>query len=223
MQTMPGIDGVVALGDPWPEGVDAVVPAMTLPHLLGTDTVEDIPWDGPYLSGDKARFASPNDGTLRVGLCWAGQSRPDARMAEVDRRRSVRLEQMAPLAKVPGVRFVSLQIGDGLSQVIAPPGMHVQDYSQSLEDFYDTACLIATLDLVISVDTAVAHLAAAMGKPVWLLSRFDNCWRWLGKRADSPWYPSLVQFCQPRWGDWEPVMMEVARKLSALTALRVAV
>jgi len=91
------------------------------------------------------------------------------------------------------------------------------DWTDELHDFSDTAALIEALDLVISVDTAGAHLAGALGKPVWVLSRFDGCWRWLLDRTDSPWYPSLRLFRQPARGDWAPVITEIREQLDLLT------
>ena len=121
----------------------------------------------------------------------------------MDRRRSLRLSQFAPLAEVPGVVFVSLQKGEPAAQAkTPPPGMRLIDWTTELKDFADTAALAECLDLVISVDTAVAHLAGALGKPVWVLNRFDTCWRWLVGREDSPWYPTMRLFRQPRFLDW---------------------
>jgi hypothetical protein len=137
----------------------------------------------------------------------------------VDRRRSVRLAQLAPLAAVPGVTFVSLQKGDAATQAADPPaGMRLLDWTETLQDFADTADLVAALDLVISVDTAVAHLAGGLGVPVWLLSRYNGCWRWLNHRAESPWYPSMRLFHQPSRGDWGSVMQEVAACLAVRAA-----
>ena len=96
-----------------------------------------------------------------------------------------------------------------------PEGLRLTDHMEEMEDFADTAALIANLDLVISVDTAVAHLAAALGKPVWVLDRFDQCWRWLSGRRDSPWYPTLRLYRQPHQGDWDSVLAEIANDLRA--------
>jgi hypothetical protein len=101
--------------------------------------------------------------------------------------------------------------------------MVVHDFTAELHDFSDTAALIVGLDLVISVDTAVAHLAGGLGKPVWLMNRFDSCWRWLTERRDSPWYPTLTQFRQPTPGDWESVVEAVVGDLTAWTGQRVPV
>ncbi len=115
--------------------------------------------------------------------------------------------------------FVSLQKGEPAAQATEPPpGMALADDTASLADFADTAALVEALDLVISVDTAVAHLAGALGKPVWLLNRYDTDWRWMLDRDDSPWYPSLRQFRQPSPGDWETVIGEVREALRRLAA-----
>jgi hypothetical protein len=154
-------------------------------------------------------------GGLKIGLVWAGGSRPELPWAAaVDGRRSMTLKQMAPLAGLAGVSFVSLQKDGPAAQAADPPaGLVLHDFTAELEDFTDTAALIAVLDLVISVDTAVAHLAGALGKPVWLLNRFDSCWRWLLDRDDSPWYPGLRQFRQKSAGDWAGVMADVRTAL----------
>ncbi len=132
---------------------------------------------------------------LRIGLAWAGN--PDL---PADRRRSLAPDRLAPLFDLPGVHFFSLQKGGPA----APEAFPLTDLMGDVQDFADTAALVANLDLVISVDTAVAHLAAALGKPVWLLNRFDSCWRWQAVRRDSPWYPTLRLYRQPRPGDWAP-------------------
>jgi ADP-heptose:LPS heptosyltransferase len=135
----------------------------------------------------------------------------------MDRRRSLAPERLRPLFAVPGIRFVSLQKdatarpGDPL-----PGDLPAFDAMQLGDDFADTAALIAQLDLVIAVDSAVAHLAGALGQPVWLLDRFDPCWRWLEDRRDSPWYPTLRLFRQPRAGDWDSVLAAVTDALSRL-------
>jgi ADP-heptose:LPS heptosyltransferase len=118
---------------------------------------------------------------------------------------------------VAGVSFVSLQKGEPARQAAdPPPGLRLRDDTVELCDFADTAALIEALDLVISVDTSVAHLAGALGKPVWLLNRHDTCWRWLLGRDDSPWYPTLRQFRQPAPGDWQAVMARVRDALAKL-------
>jgi hypothetical protein len=119
------------------------------------------------------------------------------------------LERFAPLAEVPGVSLVSLQKGAAAAQVRASSALRLHDFTADLQDFADTAALVASLDLVISVDTSVVHLAGALGRPVWLLDRFDNCWRWLRGREDSPWYPTLRLFRQTAPGDWDGVIARV--------------
>jgi Flp pilus assembly protein TadD len=218
--TLPGLAGITALGDPLP-AYHGHAALMSVPRLFGTG-LATIPGK-PYLAADPARAEQwrrrlaglPG---LRVGLVWAGGLRPDRPWAlAVDRRRSTSLAQMAPLAAVPGVSFLSLQKDQPAAQAAhPPPGLVLHDFTAELKDFTDTAALIEALDLVISVDTAVAHLAGALGRRVWLLNRFDTCWRWLLDRNDSPWYPSLRQFRQPRPGDWASVMDEVRSALAGL-------
>ena len=116
---------------------------------------------------------------------------------------------LAALAGVAGVTFISLQVGDA-----PPPGLDIVDWANELTDFAETAALIASLDLVISVDTAVAHLAGAMGRPVWLLNRFDTDWRWMDGRDDSIWYPTMRQFRQESLGDWDGALERVASALA---------
>lgn len=216
-RTTPGVDGVVVFGEKVPDGVDYAIPMLSAPRICGT-TIETIPWYGPYFKVDANRTFMWRERLKRlppgllVGVCWAGMSRSGNAAAEnVDRKRSTSLSMFAPLALVPGVSWVSLQKGPPSSQVNVPPrGMTIGDWTEECDDFADTAALIECLDLVITVDTAVVHLAAAMGKPTWLLSRWDGCWRWLENRSDSPWYPSLRQFTQPGPGQWEPMMQNVA-------------
>ncbi|MGA2443672.1 MAG: glycosyltransferase family 9 protein, partial [Tepidisphaeraceae bacterium] len=147
----------------------------------------------------------PRGELLQAGLAWSGSA--DNRN---DRNRSIPLERFSQLSGVEGVRFHSLQT--------APPpaagGIELSDWSAALKDFAETAGLIENLDLVISVDTAVAHLAGAMGKPVWLLIPFPPDWRWLLEREDSPWYPTIRLFRQETPGDWGSVIRRVAGELS---------
>jgi hypothetical protein len=118
------------------------------------------------------------------------------------------------LFECPGVSFVSLQKNDDPHSKKSNPRLH--DWTDELQDFADTAALMDALDLVISVDTSVVHLAGALGKPVWLLNRYDTCWRWLLNRNDSPWYPTLRQFRQPAPGDWNSVLLSVRAALREL-------
>jgi len=190
-----------------------------LPLALGT-TLATVPSALCYLRADAAQAASwrarldaLDRPGLRVGLVWAGNPRPlSPAAAAVDRRRSVPPAMLAPLVAVPGVHFVSLQ----KTGPAAPAAFGLTDCMAEVTDFADTAALVQNLDLVISVDTAVAHLAAALGRPVWLLDRFDHCWRWLAGRADSPWYPTLRVYRQPQPDDWASVVADVARDLRSL-------
>ena len=223
MRGMPGID-VVQAGDGAPPSHDFQCPFSGLPGVFGA-TTRNVPGN-PYLAADPALTAAwsvrlPEDG-LRVGLVWAGQARQWLQgFASVDRRRSAGLAAFTPLATVRGVRFVSLQAGTAAAQGQDPPlGMELTDLMQSVSDFADTAAIIANLDAVISVDTSVAHLAGAMGKPVFLLDRYDNCWRWLHGRTDTPWYPSMTIFRQPRPGDWGTPMNRAASALMPLAIFR---
>jgi hypothetical protein len=134
----------------------------------------------------------------------------------IDKRRSMRLADMEPLFRVPGCSFVSLQLGAPASQMQLLDGVALHDVSDRLNEWADTAALITGLDLVIAVDTAVAHLAGALGIPVWMLNRFDSCWRWLLNREDSPWYPSMRQFRQSKAGDWNEVIRRVSQALGEL-------
>jgi tetratricopeptide (TPR) repeat protein len=196
---------------------------MCLPRLLETDA-QTVPAEVPYLAASPAKVArwagrlGPASDRLRVGLVWAGASRKhDPKANAIDRRRSLTLESLAPLAEVPGVEFVSLQMGEPAEQARqARAGLRLIDLTAEIGDFEDTAALIGHLDLVISVDTSVAHLAGALGKPVWMLNRFDTCWRWLREGETSAWYPSLRQFRQPAPGDWTPVIAAVREALARL-------
>ncbi len=214
---------VVAQGDPLPP-FDRRSPLLSMPLAFGT-TLATIPAAMPVLRHDPARTAAwrarlaayPG---LKVGLVWSGNPRPDQPAAHaVDKRRSMRLAQMAPLAGVSGITFISLQKDTPSAQAADPPeGMALLDWTDALQDFADTADLVAALDLVISVDTAVAHLAGGLGVPVWLLSRYNGCWRWLNHRPDSPWYASMRLFHQPSRGDWASVMRAVAQELAGRAA-----
>jgi tetratricopeptide (TPR) repeat protein len=212
----PGFPG----GDSLPP-FDLHCPLMSLPLAFGT-TLDTIPAAAAYLRADPAlaarwreRFAAER--RPRVGLVWAGGVRPGIPEAiATDRRRSLALAQLAPLAEIAGIAWCSLQKGAPAAQARQPPaGMALVDPMDAVEDFADTAALVAALDLVISVDTSVAHLAAGLGKPVWLLSRFDGCWRWLLERDDSPWYPGLRLYRQRVPGDWEPTIARLRHDLAA--------
>ena len=154
--------------------------------------------------------------TFKVGVAWAGK--PEHKN---DRNRSCPLSVFAPLAQVRGVTFYSLQKGEAARQVADPPeGVTLVDMTAEVTDFAETAALISNLDLVISVDTAVVHLAGAMGKPIWTLLPFVSDWRWLLNREDSPWYPTMRLFRQERLGDWLGVFARVAEALQSVVSIR---
>jgi len=215
---VPGLSAVLAQGDA-PPPYDVHCPLMSLPHhLCVTVDAASLHGAAPYLTVSAAAAlewrqrvnASPG---LKVGLVWAGNSREhDAQHAAIDARRSIPLACMAPILSTRGCSFFSLQKGPASAE-LRDSGAKIRDFSLQWSDFADTAALLANLDLVISVDTAVAHLAGALGKPIWLLNRHDSCWRWLWGRDDSPWYSSLRQFRQPAPGDWQPVIAAVAMAL----------
>jgi tetratricopeptide (TPR) repeat protein len=238
LRLLTGLEGVSQLieeGQPLPP-FELHCPLLSLPLAFGT-RLDTIPAGVPYLFADQTQAAdwaarlrdetSETSKTLKVGLVWAGGHRPHVpELRKNDARRSVSLQQLSPILDVPGVQFYSLQIGPAAQQLRAmqdelDPGPHVVDYTGDLMDFADTAALVTNLDLVISVDTSTAHLAGAMGRPVWILNRFDTCWRWLLERDDSPWYPGARLFRQPSLGDWDSVIGRVRAALQALVAARV--
>jgi tetratricopeptide (TPR) repeat protein len=224
LSRLPGVLKIVARGDRLPP-FDLHCPLLGLPRAYGT-TLDTIPAAAPYLSADPTLAASWRerldrlDG-LRVGLVWA--SNPDSLQdaaGQRDRRdKSISPDQLSLLTELEELSFVSLQKAEAAAQTRKhPKGLIVHDWTDELEDFADTAALVDGLDLVISVDTAVAHLAGALGKPVWLMNRFDTDWRWLLNRDDSPWYPQLRQFRQPAPGDWISVIAKVRDALQRLVA-----
>jgi tetratricopeptide (TPR) repeat protein len=203
LRAVPGVDRVVPMGDALPQH-DVICPLLSLPRLFGT-TLDSIP--PPLAYADACPAAPDSSGLLRVGLVWAGN--PDF---PLDAQRSLPVAALSALAGIPRVQFHSLQ----MPPAALPPDLGLIDLMEGVQDFADTAARVAGLDLVIAVDTAVAHLAATMGKPVWLLCRFRGCWRWLHDRADSPWYPSLRVVRQTRLKDWSGVLAEVRRDLEAI-------
>ncbi len=204
LATCAGIDRLLPEGADLPP-FDVQAPLLSLPRILRT-TLASIPANIPYLSADpdlRARWRQSLSGVadFKVGIAWQGN--PGHKR---DRQRSVPLAAFAPLAEAPGVRLVSLQKGPGHEQLTElAERLRVLDLTDELEDFADTAALLSNLDLVITVDTAVAHLAGAMGIPVWVALPIVPDWRWLLERQDSPWYPTMRLFRQTAWGDWAGV------------------
>jgi len=208
MRTVSDVDQVHGPNDLAP-AIDFYIHMMSLPGIFGTD-LGSIPANVPYLHADAdrgERWAQRLGEKKRraVGIVWAG-SPTHVR----DRYRSLSLAALAPLAEVEGVRWVSLQKGEPAAELKAPPpGMELMDLGAELEDFADTAAVIDQLDLVVCVDTAVAHLAGALGKPVWVMVAIPADWRWLEGREDSPWYPTMRLFRQSRRGEWDEVIERV--------------
>ena len=215
---------IVAAGSPLPD-FDCHCPLMSLPLAFATD-LTTIPQSHPYLVADPDRAQAwaqrlgPRQ-RLRVGLVWSGGARPDQpELRLVNERRNLPLSKLEPLRAVDA-DFYSLQkgepaVGEFKRQLAAGwNGPAMIDLTDELSDFAETAALIANLDLVISVDTSTAHLAAAIGKPVWILNRFDTCWRWLLDRRDSPWYPTITLYRQTQPGVWDDVIEQVRKDLEA--------
>ena len=211
LATVEGVDGILTSPDQLPPRFYFQW-IMSLPSIFGT-TLDTVPAAIPYIGATAAPFLSSLPG-LRIGLCWAGRAYTSESGAEMDSRRSMRLADLAPLLAVPGCSFVSLQLGKPAGQLRDFPIIH--NIADRLTDWADTAELVAGLDLVISVDTSVVHLAGALGRPVWLLNRFDSCWRWLADRSDSPWYPLTRVYRQPKPGVWGKVVADVTRDLATI-------
>jgi hypothetical protein len=214
LSRVPGIDRIIPNVGELPE-FDCHLPLLSVPRVLRTRE-DTIPREVPYLTippeavaGAESRLergCGPRDGRLRVGIAWAGSSRnPD------DANRSMRLEQLDRLLQVAGVQFVSLQRG-----VVLPADCPIVTVEEETDNLVATAALVQQLDLVISVDTMVAHLAGALGRPVWTLLKFAPDWRWMTGRPDSPWYPSMRLFRQPRFGDWGSVIDQVVAALAEM-------
>ncbi|ASV99859.1 tetratricopeptide repeat protein [Paraburkholderia aromaticivorans] len=225
LSTLDGVDQLIEAGQPLPP-FDCHCPLLSLPLAFKTD-LDTMPSATPYLFADaeaarqwRERIHARADGRLKVGLVWAGGNRPHvAELRKNDARRSIAFERLAPILDVPNVQFFSLQKGPAAQQLdSAAWGGRMIDLTEELADFADTAALVANLDLVISVDTSTAHLAGALARPVWILNRFDTCWRWMLERTDTPWYPGARLFRQPALGDWDSVIEAVRDALAALSA-----
>ena len=214
MGTLPFAGEIYAQGDTLP-AFDFQCPLLSLPLAFGT-VVATIPWEGAYLSAEESRLhrwqRRLGEGTLpRIGLVWSGSFDPQ----KSHLGRSILLEAFGELLSLP-VEWVCLQkeIGAG-DRAALPRFKRLRQFSDEIDDFTDTAALIACCDLVISIDTAVAHLAGAMGKPVWVLLPYVPDWRWLLDREDCPWYPTARLFRQPRFGDWVSVVQAICKQLHA--------
>jgi tetratricopeptide (TPR) repeat protein len=216
IEGVPGVSQVVAQGAALP-GFDAHIPLISFPGVFGS-TLDDLAWAGPYIHADAARqqqwaerVAASKPRRRKVGLVWSGDT-----TNSYNRDRAIALQSLAPLAQIDNVTFFSLQKGGPPVQPgDIPQGMHWVDLTGSLRDFSDTAALLTQLDLLISVDTGVAHLAGAMGRPAWVLLPFSPPWRYHVERADNPWYPGGMRlFRQHAQSDWSMAVHELSKALS---------
>jgi ADP-heptose:LPS heptosyltransferase len=209
-----GVAQVIADGGTLPQ-FDLYAPLLSLPLAFGTE-LATIPSRVPYISADDERIAKwrermPQNGRLRIGICWAGTSaHPN------NRNRSIPLERFAGILSVSGLDFVSLQkdVTDADAAILSR--YDVTHFADEFTDFADTAAVVAMLDLVIAVDTSVAHLAGAMGKAVAVLIPFAPDFRWMRERTDSPWYPTMRLFRQSAIGDWDTPLERLRQELSVV-------
>ena len=214
LRSMPGVANVIERGKPLPE-FDLHCPFMSLPFAFEAE-LKTIPLPEGYLAvseevAEAARQQYPGSG-MRIGLAWAGNPNHKA-----DAQRSMPLVAFLPLAEMPGITLFSLQKGMAVQQIAPLRGnLPILDAASSHSSMAETAALLATLDVVISIDTSIAHLAGAMGKPVWVLLAHLADWRWMERREDSPWYQSAKLIRQPSPGDWESVIQKVIKDLSVL-------
>lgn len=214
----PLVGGRIFEREPAEVKFDAQIAISSLPRAFRT-RLDSVPGETPYLYAEPervARWAQRVGGAgFRIGCVWQGNANPEADIA-----RSFALRELAPLAAVPGVRLISLQKGFGEEQLWQnPPGFPIErlppDFDAGAHAFLDAAAVMASLDLVVTCDTSVAHLAGALGRPVWLALKHDSEWRWLRGRDDSPWYPSMRLFRQRAAGEWGPVFAGMAQTLMA--------
>lgn len=205
------IDGVSQAGSSFqvPGGVDFYTSLLSLPCLLGT-TVETIPGSCPYMSASLIPDAAilkekPEDANLRIGLVWAGNPKHQS-----DRTRSIKLNVFEPVLNRQNIDFFSLQIGDSAREIdLLDEKLRPKKMFTAKRPLFEVAAVMQHLDLVISVDTSLAHLAGALGVPVWTLISFYPDWRWMLERSDSPWYPTMRLFRQPALDDWSTVMKDI--------------
>jgi tetratricopeptide (TPR) repeat protein len=217
LRSTPGCASIIGWGEPLPP-FDFHCPLLSVPLALRT-SLETIPAPYAYLAAPPDRAAKWTaqlgaKGKFRVGFVWRGNPKHAN-----DLNRSIALEQFRGVFAATDCEFVSLQVGPNETEsATLAAHANVTDPTSQIADFSDTAALIAQLDLVLAVDTSVAHLAAALGKPTWVLLPFSPDWRWLLDRDDSPWYPTVRLFRQPALGEWDPVLDVVTRELAAAAA-----
>jgi Tfp pilus assembly protein PilF len=214
METVEGVDQVVTSDAAIPPH-HFKVPVMALPRIFRQD-IANIPAQIPYIKAPPVMLMGP-EGTKRVGIVWAGSTTHDN-----DHRRSMPAPQLKPLLETPGVTFYSLQFGERFAELeqagLADKVTRITD--EQMSDFHQTAGYIEQLDLLITVDTAVAHVAGALGKPVWTLLAFANDFRWLKGRSDTPWYPSMKLYRQSRPMEWGDVIKALCTDLAAFARKR---
>ncbi len=206
---------VCSLGASPSADFDLECPLMSTPALFGT-TVDTVPWEGAYLSAAledietrPMPFPDGDCGYPRIGIAWAGNPRYKA-----DARRSTTLSTLQRLLETPGIDWISLQKGEAAAQLAElSPEIRIADGASSDRDLADTAALVSTLDLVITTDTSIAHLAGAMAKPVWILLPWLSDWRWMQQIETTPWYPTARLFRQQQPGDWKSILRRVAKHL----------
>jgi tetratricopeptide (TPR) repeat protein len=216
MQSVGNVNEVIAYGEKLPE-FDVRCRLLSLPAIFETN-LETIPSKAPYISADrnfseKWRKKLQNDGpALKAGIAWAG-----SKEHKRDHDRSCPPELLLPLFDIDNIAFYSLQKGEAFEETKHFTAFkNFNDYTADIQDFSDTAGIIENLDLVITVDTSVAHLAGALGKPVWTLLPFIPDWRWMLNREDSPWYPTMKLFRQPSEGDWRGIIVKLKEGLQSL-------
>ena len=225
-QNLEGLGKLIRPGQPIPE-YDFHCSLMSLPAALKT-TLQSIPNQIPYIHPDPKKIAFWADQLSqisgpKVGLVWSGGFRPNQpELWELNKRRNIPFEYISKINQ-PQIQFFSLQKGveveaelNNIKDQFWPNQDNFHNFTNQLIDFSDTAALISQLDLVISVDTSTAHLAAAIGKPVWILNRYDSCWRWLASGESSPWYPNVKLYRKSKEDDWESMIGEVRQDLGSL-------
>ena len=215
LASCPGVDQVVVFGSSLP-AFDCFAPLPSVPGIVGT-TLQTIPADVPYLFADpqltkhwRQKLSSPRG--FKIGIFWQGNP-----LNNRDRQRSIPLSRFAPLAQMDSVRLFSLQTDKGIEQLADGANkLPITDLGSKFATLMDTAAVVTNLDLVVTIDTAIAHLAGALGAPVWVLLPFAPDWRWLLEREDSPWYPGMRLFRQKRRGDWDEVFERITEEVKKL-------
>ena len=222
LRLQPYIDHVISRHEQRPR-CDYQIPLMSIPHRVQT-RLATIPADIPYIAASEERLAFwkeklSHDTNFKIGICWQGNARYSTQaLRRAVAAKSLPLQTFKPLSEIPGVSLYSLQQIDGIDQITTCDFkdkliLFDQDFDAAHGSFMDTAAVIPQLDLIISVDTATCHLAAAMGTPTWIIVPFPADWRWLRNRSDSPWYPSVRLFRQHTLGNWDTPINEIVSEL----------